>query len=445
MKGKEAGRVCIAPEMEEVPPFAMDFARTGDEAGRWLVVADEEGYVTKIDTKSQCGDGEEQTERDGCMRKTSQFLAHPNAIFDVQWTAGDTQLLTASGDQSVKLWDAQTEQCIVSFRGHCGSVKSVACHRDGAGNVFASGARDGAIMLWDVRTSESCTCCMTGETYRKHVGKVEEAHARTGTWKARKRSRNGRGKHALHSSVTSVLFLRDESLLASSGAGDGSIKFWDVRNLQNPVNLTCMENGEQGDRISARKFGITCLSADSTGSKLVASCNNNVIYLYDVLRPELGPVKSFTGHSLQGFYVKADISPDGKYIVSGSNDANVYIWNTSQPYDSPSILKGHEREVTAVKWSPTDPDRVATCSDDFSARIWNVSQSIESIASRVLQPSTRHNVQAPCTPPVHTRSACVPTPLHGPGPSAVQEEHNTALAQRERRKRQLALDHFFLR
>lgn len=445
MKGTQAGRVGIAPEMEEVPPFAVDFARTGREAGRWLVVADEEGYVTKIDTHRNRSDREEEGEREGCMRKTSQFLAHPNAIFDVQWTDRDTKLLTASGDQSIKLWDAETEQCIVSFRGHGGSVKSVASHRNGAGNVFASGARDGAIMLWDVRTSESCKCWMTGETFRKHVGKVEEAHALPGTRRVRKRCRIGRGKHALHSSVTSVLFLQDESMLASSGAGDGSVKFWDVRNLQCPVNLVSMESTEQMDSLSARKFGITCLSTDETGSKLLASCSNNVIYLYDVLRPELGPVESFTGHSLQGFYVKADISPDGKYIVSGSNDANVYIWQTNQPYDGPCVLKGHEGEVTAVKWSPTDPGRVATCSDDFSARMWNVSESMEGIASKVLQPSTRHNVQAPCTPPVHTRSACVPTPLHGPGPSAVLEDQNATVAQRERRKRQLALDHFFLR
>ena len=58
-------------------------------------------------------------------------------------------MLTASGDQSVALWDTLSARRVSAFHGHAGSVKSVcpmpACH-----DVFASGApaaRSGAPSL----------------------------------------------------------------------------------------------------------------------------------------------------------------------------------------------------------------------------------------------------------------------------------------------------------
>ena len=63
---------------------------------------------------------------------------------------GDTRLLTASGDQRAALWDTNTAQKLGSFVGHEGSLKSVhpwaACE-----DVFATGARDGRVCLWDSR------------------------------------------------------------------------------------------------------------------------------------------------------------------------------------------------------------------------------------------------------------------------------------------------------
>lgn len=59
-------------------------------------------------------------------------------------------MLTASGDQTVVLWDTYSAQRLGIFQGHDGSVKSVrpwaACH-----DVFATGARDGRLCLWDSR------------------------------------------------------------------------------------------------------------------------------------------------------------------------------------------------------------------------------------------------------------------------------------------------------
>jgi len=53
------------------------------------------------------------------------WQAHRNAIFDVDWMPGENQLLTASGDQNIALWDVAAESSVATFRGHNGSIKTV--------------------------------------------------------------------------------------------------------------------------------------------------------------------------------------------------------------------------------------------------------------------------------------------------------------------------------
>lgn len=51
-------------------------------------------------------------------------------------------MLTASGDQTVSLWDTGLATLVASFRGHSGSVKTV-CPMPVSSAVFASGAAGG--------------------------------------------------------------------------------------------------------------------------------------------------------------------------------------------------------------------------------------------------------------------------------------------------------------
>ncbi len=61
-------------------------------------------------------------------------------------------------------------------------------------------------------------------------------------------------------------------------------------------------------------------------------------------------------------------SPDGKYIVTASEDKTARIW---LPHGSsaPVILQGHSAAFTHVAWSP-DSRRIATASRDKIARVW---------------------------------------------------------------------------
>ena len=63
-------------------------------------------------------------------------------------------------------------------------------------------------------------------------------------------------------------------------------------------------------------------------------------------------------------------SPDGKRIVSGSDDKTVRLWDadTGQPVGQP--LTGHTDMVLSVAFSP-DGKRIASGSVDTTVRLWD--------------------------------------------------------------------------
>jgi len=70
------------------------------------------------------------------------------------------------------------------------------------------------------------------------------------------------------------------------------------------------------------------------------------------------PLAVFSGHSNSTFYVKAALSPDDMYLLSGSSDNTAYIWRVSDSGAAPIVMTGHLGEVTSVAWCPTDQGKV---------------------------------------------------------------------------------------
>jgi len=81
-------------------------------------------------------------------------------------------------------------------------------------------------------------------------------------------------------------------------------------------------------------------------------------------------VAVFCGHVNSTFYVKTVLSPDDRYLLSGSSDGNAYIWEVSRPRSAPRVLRGHVNEVTGVDWCRRDVGRLVTLSDDNVVWIW---------------------------------------------------------------------------
>ena len=66
-----------------------------------------------------------------------------------------------------------------------------------------------------------------------------------------------------------------------------------------------------------------------------------------------------------------DVSPNDRYIATGSNDKSARIWDTSKGEEIAALF-GHKKGIWCVKFSPFD-QCLATASADMTIRVWNIS------------------------------------------------------------------------
>lgn len=74
--------------------------------------------------------------------------------------------------------------------------------------------------------------------------------------------------------------------------------------------------------------------------------------MYDTIH-NATPLRKFNNpdYRCATFYIRAAVSPDGRFIASGSSDHSVYIWEVDATVDAPIKLPGHSQEVSGVSWS----------------------------------------------------------------------------------------------
>uniref|UniRef100_A0A0G4I8M8 Uncharacterized protein n=1 Tax=Chromera velia CCMP2878 TaxID=1169474 RepID=A0A0G4I8M8_9ALVE len=84
------------------------------------------------------------------------------------------------------------------------------------------------------------------------------------------------------------------------------------------------------------------------------------------------PTMLLTGH--KGEVFSLEFSPDGRNVVSGSFDKQIFLWSVYGDCENWGTFSGHQNAVLQTRWS-ADGTQVYSCSADKSCCVWDIDKA----------------------------------------------------------------------
>ncbi|KAJ6644059.1 WD repeat-containing protein 5 [Pseudolycoriella hygida] len=254
---------------------------------------------------------------DGHIKQT--LYGHKLGVNDVSWSDDSSLLVSASNDATLIIWRLDSGKLLNVLAGHTGYV--YCGNFDPQSNLIVSGGFDNVILLWDVDIG-TCVGCFEGHTDK----------------------------------ITAASFNHTGSFVISSSL-DCSVRIWDACTGQCLKKLEC-------DDERPFSFATFCPNSDYV---LVGALFSNTMHLLDVWNEET--IETYTGRKSEETALSANFSSGGgEWIVSGSEDCMVYIWNTKKS-EFCQRLSGHTGLVVSAVFHPVE-NIIASASFDGTVKIW---------------------------------------------------------------------------
>ena len=235
--------------------------------------------------------------------------------------------MTASNDQTARVWDAGSGKEIAILKGHAHLVKSAKFSPDGERIVTAAGIRlepeDATARLWDAASGKEIA--------------VLAGH------------RNG---------LDSVAFSTDGRRLVTSG--DTTARLWDAA------------SGKELAVLAGHRTNVLATAFNPDGTRVVTASADHSARLWDAATGRRSPC-SWDMRALSTRIVQCR----RRRVVTASFDKTARLWDAATG-KAIAVLVGHADSVRDAEFN-ADGTRVVTASLDNTARVWRLFRTTQEL------------------------------------------------------------------
>ena len=248
-------------------------------------------------------------------RQVLNLGGHPSHVFCADFSPNSGRLATVWGND-IKIWGIPGGALQQTLSGHTAKVRTA--RFNASGNRVVSTSEDGTTRIWDVaggREIKSIQVTNQGWTYSAAF------HPRGGS--------------------------------IAVGAHGGLLGIYDVN------------SGARQNDLRGHSRAVNVVRFNRTGNKLVSAGVDNSIKIWEIPSGRL--IRSIGGR----YFDSGDFSPDGKYIVTGNDGGKAVIWNAANGNQVKVLNHAPGGRVMTASFSP-DGKYVVTAGENNVAKIWEV-------------------------------------------------------------------------
>ncbi|KAL1123372.1 hypothetical protein AAG570_002457 [Ranatra chinensis] len=289
-----------------------------------------------------------------CREQYIQSMEHhTDWVNDIVLCCGGKNLISASSDTTVKVWNAHKGFCMSTLRTHKDYVRALAYAKDI--EQVASAGLDRAIFLWDVNTLTALTASNNTVTTSSISGSKNSIYSLamnpSGTviisgstekvlrvWDPR--SCNKQMKLIGHSDNVKALVVNRDGTQCLSGSSDGTIKLWSLGQQQ------CIHT------IRIHTEGVWALVANENFTSVISGGRDKKIYIN-----ELRTKKSTLLCEESAPILKMVATPDMSGLWVSTSNSTINYWTIPKKDSVPSGEPCMENDVENGQSVATRPEQ----------------------------------------------------------------------------------------
>ncbi|KAH8581994.1 uncharacterized protein ELE39_002973 [Cryptosporidium sp. chipmunk genotype I] len=320
--------------------------------GEWLILGSQDGIIRQWKFKDDLkGFGmalstTSQIEPFFNEKEDFNVQAHSNAIISLHWENDERshRFLSSSMDRTVKLWEAGSEEPNAVIK--CSDWPTSVSFHPIEKNIIFIGSLDASVQILRLIPNEDPSI--------KFLTKVVETIR-------------------VQDLLTSLSISPNGKYLAC-GFKDGGVAFYDARTLKYRCDVDC--RNRRGKSSKGRK--VSGISWKKDNKSVLVTTNDSRVRLFNL--SDLSTFIKFKGHINEETLLSAQISNDEKFIVSGSENGYICLWDLQQDFG---------RSIFGIQYSKNNPH-----SSNFHPSLGNKQISLRYDRINIRRGPTQHCVDS---------------------------------------------------